>query len=650
MDCPRCQAPNPETAFRCSGCGHDLGIRRGVVLGGRYEVLEALGSGGMGVVFKAHDRELDEIVAVKVLRAEVATDPTMTARFLSEIKLARRVRHPNVCAIHEYGQDGPCRFIVMEYVEGADLRATLRARGALSPAEVVEVGLQLAAGLDAIHVQGIVHRDLKTPNVMWSPNGMLRLMDFGIAKRVEGTLDAGATAVGLMVGTPEYMSPEQVRGETVDRRSDLYSLGIVLFELLTGARPFQAATPLGIILKQINEPPPLDGPQAAKIPPPLVEVLRRLLAKDRAERFASAGELITTLQGVRAELESTAGQAGGTAMARPSRMAGATAVAPLTVQQQPSRTIRRPVLLLGGGLAALLVVLGGAAWVAWWVVDRGWLALWPKAAPASSSATLSRPPATVPTTMAVRPVATPTPASSEEGNRRDLARRLVASGSHALRRAEAGGGQAARDEALAAFRRALELDPANDEARELAAAAARPGRSSGQTARAEPVRPTPTPTVVAPTPGVPLVGFEQGDTRFLDPVDSTPPGFRGGSSATAVRATQPHLPKAQLVIEVDPGKLRPGAAYAVRYSLFNSSSGPLSIARVSVRNHAGAQVTGGPVEPLARTAPPATRTLLLETSGTWNWDPGTEWATTLEVVLGDGSAYSGTLRSRPVGR
>ena len=633
MDCPRCQAPNPETAFRCSGCGHDLGIRRGVVLGGRYEVLQELGTGGMGVVFKAHDRELDEIVAVKVLRAEVATDPSMTARFLSEIKLARKVRHPNVCAIHEYGQDGPCRFIVMEFVAGADLRVTLRTRGALSPAEVVEVGLQLAAGLDAIHAQGIVHRDLKTPNVMWAPNGVLRLMDFGIAKRVEGTVGAGATAVGLLVGTPEYMSPEQVRGETVDRRSDLYSLGIVLFELLTGARPFQAATPLGVILKQVNEPPPLDGPQAARIPPPLVEVLRRLLAKDREERFASAGDLITALQGARAQMESTsAGAAAVAAVARPSHMGGATAVAPVTVQQPPSRTIGRPALLIGGGVAALLVVLAGAAWVAWWVVGRGWTDLWSRA-PAVYSSPVASPspavslPAATPSPMATpSPLATPSPAVTPspaatpgpaapgvgEPERRDLGRQPAAGGSHATRHAEAGG---------------------------------------GPSARAEPARPIPTPTAVAPPPagGTRLVAFEQGETRYVDPVDSAPPGFRTGSGAGAVRATQPHIAKAQLVIEMEPSALKPGTPYSVRYYLFNRSSGPLSIAKVAVHNRSGSGVTGGPIEPLLRTAPPGTRSLLLQTSGTWNWDPDTAWQTTLEVVLQDGSSYSGSLRSRPVG-
>ena len=242
MSCPHCGAANDESARDCVGCGGRLGaLAPGQLVAGRWEVLARLGSGGMGVVYQVRDRELDEVVALKVLRGEMARSEEMARRFLSEIKLARRVRHPNVCGIHEYGQDGALRFIVMEYVEGVDLKRVLSG-GAVPHGEAFVVGAQIAAALQAIHKAGIVHRDLKPANVMLDAQGHVRLMDFGIAKQFGQDSGEGLTATGHIVGTPEYMSPEQAQGHRVDFRSDIYALGIVFFELLTGKLPFVGDT------------------------------------------------------------------------------------------------------------------------------------------------------------------------------------------------------------------------------------------------------------------------------------------------------------------------------------------------------------------------------------------------------------------------
>jgi serine/threonine-protein kinase len=297
-------------------------IERGTLLNGRYEILRALGSGGMGTVYQAHDRALDEPVAIKVLNPSFADDPEMARRFLAEIKLARRVTHRNVCRIHEYGEHEGRRFICMELVTGADLRRLIADRGGLPTEEAFELSIQVARGLQAIHEVGIVHRDLKTPNIMVDAIGVVRLMDFGIAK--DASVDARSiTMTGQLIGTPEYMSPEQARGERVDARSDIYSLGIVIFEVFTGRVPFRAETPIGTILKQIQEPPPLEGADASRLPPPLLPVLARLLAKDASRRYPSAAEVVHAVR------EARTASTGATAQATPPPFWSATAVVPV---------------------------------------------------------------------------------------------------------------------------------------------------------------------------------------------------------------------------------------------------------------------------------------------------------------------------------
>ena len=253
----------------------------------------------MGTVYEAHDHILEEVVAVKVLRPEIASSPELARRFRSEIRLARRVRHPNVCAIHEYGQDGELRYISMELIEGTDLKNLVHARGRLEPTEAFDVCLQVAAGLQAIHSIGVIHRDLKTANIMRDARGIVRLMDFGIAKQFGPEATAGSTATGHILGTPEYMSPEQARGEPLDPRTDIYALGIVIFEIFTGEVPFHGDTPVATLFKQIQDPPPLHD---HRVPRELAIVLQKALSKDAADRYTTVGELIEDLVRARDEV------------------------------------------------------------------------------------------------------------------------------------------------------------------------------------------------------------------------------------------------------------------------------------------------------------------------------------------------------------
>jgi eukaryotic-like serine/threonine-protein kinase len=305
MLCPSCGAPNEDSRTACGGCGRLLGPRESVVVSvdlkpgtlfhGRYEIVGPLGRGGMGMVYRAHDRTLDETVAIKILRPEFAEDPTMGERFKSEIKLARKVRHRNVCAIHDFGEDRGLAYISMELVDGQDLKRVLGLRGALPPDEAYGIAVQVSEGLEAVHAARIIHRDLKTSNIVVDRAGVARLMDFGIAKRTEGT--ASLTATGHILGSPEYMSPEQAQGKRVDARTDIYALGIVIYEIFAGQVPFRGDTPIATILKQMNDPPPLDH---GRLPIALRPVLHKALAKDPGDRYATARALTDALQDARA--------------------------------------------------------------------------------------------------------------------------------------------------------------------------------------------------------------------------------------------------------------------------------------------------------------------------------------------------------------
>ena len=296
LSCPSCGAKQEDDSEVCFSCGRLISaLTQGHVLAARYEIQTMLGKGGMGVVYKAHDRLLDEAVAIKVLRADLMGTPELARRFRSEIKLARKVSHNNVCRIHEYGEDGGLSYISMALIEGTDLRKILRRHPeGLPPDEAYEAAIQASEGLQAIHQVGIIHRDLKTPNIVRDSWGVVRLMDFGIAK--EADRNAGFTATGEVMGTPEYMSPEQCRGERLDFRSDVYSMGIVIYEMFTGRVPFHGETVMATLLAQLQEPPPLAGEAAARLPPALIPVLRCSLAKRPGDRYPSAAHLAEALR------------------------------------------------------------------------------------------------------------------------------------------------------------------------------------------------------------------------------------------------------------------------------------------------------------------------------------------------------------------
>jgi eukaryotic-like serine/threonine-protein kinase len=297
MRCPLCDAENDEGAATCFTCGRAFdALTQGSVLSGRYEVRRVVGSGGMGRVYEAFDRVLEEPVAIKVLRAELTGDPEVARRFLYEIKLARRISHSRVCRIHEYGEADGIAFISMEYISGLSLKMHLAA-GTPSLSHKFDLALQIAEGLAAIHQHGIVHRDLKSANIMVDQRGAVKILDFGIAKQTDGGT-AGLTAGDRIFGTPEYMSPEQVEGGAADARSDIYALGCVIFEIFTGRPPFQAETPYATLLKHLKEPPPLDAATPG-LPAVLLPVLSRSLAKERNARFRSVTDLMTALRAAR---------------------------------------------------------------------------------------------------------------------------------------------------------------------------------------------------------------------------------------------------------------------------------------------------------------------------------------------------------------
>lgn len=323
MICGRCAFENAPDAKACGRCGAALPspsdpastqalrlplreLASGTTFARRYQVIEELGRGGMGRVYKVFDTEVREKLALKLIHPDVAADEGTIERFRNELRLARTVSHRNICRMHDLGREegSGTYYITMEYVPGEDLKSLIHSIGALPVAKAAAVARQAAEGLAEAHRRGVVHRDLKPQNIMIDREGGARVMDFGVARSVKAK---GLTGAGAIVGTPEYMSPEQVDGREADARSDIYALGVVLFEMLTGRLPFEGGTPLAVAVKQKSEPAPDPRTLNAQVPEALAAAVLKCLDKDQAKRFASADELVAELAKIEKTLPETAG-------------------------------------------------------------------------------------------------------------------------------------------------------------------------------------------------------------------------------------------------------------------------------------------------------------------------------------------------------
>ena len=252
---------------------------------GKYEIRAEIGRGGMGAVYKGYDPTLDRYVAVNVLAPHLVWDKESVQRFVREARAAARLKHAGIVTIYDVGQEASWYYFVMEYLEGETLTEVIQQRGQLPPDEVVRVLRPLADALDYAHHRGLVHRDIKPGNVIVSPEGLVTLTDFGIARAAQETR---LTATGTIVGTPEYMSPEQVRGLTADARSDQYSLAVVAYEMLAGRVPFEADSTLALLHMVAYEPPPSIREARPELPMEVEAVLTKALAKEPGDRYATA--------------------------------------------------------------------------------------------------------------------------------------------------------------------------------------------------------------------------------------------------------------------------------------------------------------------------------------------------------------------------
>ena len=256
-------------------------------LGQRYDILDAAGHGSMGNVYKARDRETGEIVALKLLKPEIASDQQMMDRFKNELLFARKITHKNICRVHEFNRLGGVAYTSMEFVEGESLRSVLNRFGSLSLRKGIDLAQQMCAGLKEAHAQGIVHRDLKPENVMIDSRGNVKIMDFGIARSMESL----TRMTGAMVGTPAYMAPEQVAGKPVDYRTDVYSLGLILYEVFTGTQAFTAENAVAVAMKQLRESPVPPHEIEPGIPVPIERAILKCLEKEPEKRFQSIAEM-----------------------------------------------------------------------------------------------------------------------------------------------------------------------------------------------------------------------------------------------------------------------------------------------------------------------------------------------------------------------
>ncbi len=317
--CPKCQSDNPDAATFCADCGTQLPsikdikvtetletpkeeLTTGSTFAGRYQIIEELGKGGMGKVYKATDTDIKEKVAIKLIKPEISTDKKTIERFQNEIKYARRIRHKNVCQMYDLNKEQGTYYITMEYVEGENLKNMIRMSGQLGIGTAISVAKQVCEGLVEAHKLGVIHRDLKPSNIMIDRGGIVRIMDFGIARSLK---EKGITGAGVMIGTPEYMSPEQVESKETDQRSDIYSLGIIFYEMVIGRVPFEGDTPLSVAVKHKTEAPQDPKELNSQLPEDLSKVILRCLEKNKEKRYQSADELRSELENIEKGIPTT---------------------------------------------------------------------------------------------------------------------------------------------------------------------------------------------------------------------------------------------------------------------------------------------------------------------------------------------------------
>lgn len=284
--------PDPARTNVTTEQSHEA-LEIGTVLANRYEIVRRIGEGGMGAVYQARDVELNRVVALKVIRPSLAKNPEILSRFKQELILARQVTHKNVIRIYDLAESNGIKFITMDFIDGQDLRNVLRERGKFEPRHAAEIIEQVCRGLEAAHSEAVIHRDLKPQNIMMDRSGKIIVMDFGIAR---STAPGGMTHTGVLVGTPEYMSPEQAKGEKLDARSDLFSVGIIFYQLLTGDIPYKAETSMASLYKRTREKvlPPIE--LVPETPKALNAIAVRCLEIDKDKRYASAAEILADLE------------------------------------------------------------------------------------------------------------------------------------------------------------------------------------------------------------------------------------------------------------------------------------------------------------------------------------------------------------------
>jgi serine/threonine-protein kinase len=369
MQCPLCRFENQEGARICENCDTPLRpakevpaaqtetvktvteeLTTGSVFANRYQVIEEIGRGGMGRIYKVLDYKINEKIALKLIKPDVVSGPEAIERFSNELRLARKVTHKNVCGVFDLGEAEGAHFITMEYLSGENLKTMIQMMGTLSIATVLSVGKQVSDGLAEGHSLGIVHRDLKPQNIMIEKGGIAKIMDFGIARSV---LEKGITGPNAWIGTPEYVSPEQAEGKDVDHLSDIYSLGVVLYEMATGRVPFEGETALGIAMKHKGEIPKDPKKFNPNVPDALSDVILKCLEKDKTRRYQNAIEVREDLEKLEKTLPTTE-RVVTEKMARPAKK--------ITVKFNPKK------ILVPGLLVAAVVIL--AALVFQLVVSR----------------------------------------------------------------------------------------------------------------------------------------------------------------------------------------------------------------------------------------------------------------------------------------